>query len=191
MFYKIKKTFFTYLGVFILILGSVFGCTKPIDLDQAKDLVITPVMETSLIFINQTPSDFLDANGNVVPLIDFIEVEFFSDEFIVENVVKADFVYEITNSIDRNFAIRIEFLNASGIIEHTTQIPVMASTNNLDVTSSITEEFQGNALLALKNTAEMRFYLVMVPNSPIAINAPGRIALKSKAVFYFDIDTNL
>ena len=112
-------------------------------------------------------------------------------QVIVENLIKAEFVFETTNSISRAFQVRVDFLDDTNQIQHTFTFFTTASTNNTNVVSNYTEVFQDNALNALKNTSILVFSLKMLPGVPINQNTIGRISVKSKAVFYFNIDNTL
>lgn len=170
--------------ILILALNSIlFACTKGVDFNQINDLEITPAIESSLVFFDEPASRFLD-NGNEILIIqDFIIVSLFDNKFIVDNLVKTDLVFETENSINREFDLQIDFFDNLGQSQHSfliTQEPL----SNLN----FTEVFEDDTLDALKNTTVIIFTLRLSPGSPpINETTPGRIKLKSKAIFYFNI----
>jgi hypothetical protein len=168
----------------LILLNLIFvSCTKAVDFNQINDLELNPVIESSLIFFDEPASRFLD-NGNEVLLTqDFIIVDFFNNGFIEDNLVKAEFVFETENSIDRRFDLQIDFLDSSGQQQHSLSITQQPLSNN-----SYIEVFEEDTLDALKNTTLIVFRLRLSSGNP-AINetTPGTIKLKSKTIFYFNI----
>lgn len=161
----------------------LFACTKSVDFNQINDLEITPAIESSLIFFEEPANRFLD-NGNEILIIqDFIIVSLFDNDFIIDNLVKTDFVFETENTINREFDLQIDFFDNSLQSQHSFSI-TQGPLSNLNYT----EVFEDDTLDALKNTATIVFTLRLSPGSPsITQSTPGRIKLKSKAVFYFNI----
>lgn len=186
-----KKHLCGYSYIIILFHGVFLSCTEPVDFNQVNDFKIAPVWESSLVYLNQPATSFL-VNGNQLSTVqDFIQIDLFKDKYIVDNLIKADFVFETTNSINRAFRVRVDFLDANSRNLHTFSYIVSGSVNNLDVTSSYTEVFQNNTLLALKNTSAVVFTLNMLPGLPINQNSPGKIILKSKGIFFLNVDVYL
>ncbi|CAH8291946.1 hypothetical protein EV196_10721 [Mariniflexile fucanivorans] len=185
------KQLFTYTYIVILINSMCLSCSKPVDFDQVNDLEITPVMESSLVYLNQPATSFLNDGNQISTVQDYVQVQFFNSDFIVDNLVKAEFVFETTNSINSGFQVKVDFLDVNSQLQHSFSFLVEASTNNLNTTSNFTEVFQDNTLLALKNTSMLVFTLKMLSGTPVTQNTVGYVSLKSKGVFYFNIDADL
>ena len=188
--YKVIKQLFIYSFLVIIIHSVCLSCTEPIDFDQAKDLELIPIVESSLIFFDEPANRFLQNGIPITTIQDFVEVQFFNTSFIVENLVKAEFVFETSNSINRAFQVQVDFLNQSDQIQHTFSFQATASANNTTLVSSFTEVFEGNSILALKNTSKLVFTINLLPGTPINQNTTGRINVKSKAILYFKIANN-
>tara|TARA_R110002049_G_scaffold271188_1_gene448344 strand:+ start:836 stop:1399 length:564 start_codon:yes stop_codon:yes gene_type:complete len=175
----------------ILILAlnlMLFACTKEVNFNQINDLQITPAIESSLIFFDEPANRFLDNGNEVLITQDFIIIDFFENEFIVDNLVKTDLVFETENSINRRFDLQVDFFDKSQQLQHSFTLKQEASTNNNEITSKFIEVFEDGTLDALKNTSVIVFTLRLFPgNPPINQTTPGRIKLKSKVVFYFNI----
>lgn len=170
--------------ILILALNLIFfACTKDVDFNQINDLEISPVIESSLVFFDEPANRFLENENEVLITQDFIMVDFFDDEFVVDNLVRTDLVFETENSINRRFDLQIDFFDNSGQLQHSFSITQEPLSNN-----NYTEVFEDDALDALKNTTVIVFTLRLSSGNP-AINetTPGSIKLKSKAVFYFNI----
>ncbi|GAL71643.1 hypothetical protein [Jejuia pallidilutea] len=105
---KIKTT-----GLFLFLLIG-FSCTKPVDINQIRDLVLQPVVESSLIFYKASAKDFFIGGIEQNTAEDFIEIDFFNNSFVQDNLIKAAFVFNVENSINRGYQLRVSFLDASG-----------------------------------------------------------------------------
>jgi len=185
------KKLSTYTFLAIIINSVCLSCAEPVNFNQISDFEISPVIESSLIFLDEPANRFSNNDTELTTIQDFVQVDFFNNNFIVKNLIKAEFVFETTNSISRAFQVRVDFLDDTNQIQHTFTVFTTASTNNTNVVSNYTEVFQDNALNALKNTSILVFSLNMLPGVPINQNTIGRISVKSKAVFYFNIDNTL
>ena len=186
-----RKQLITYTLLLVIINILCLSCTEPVNFNQIDDFEISPVIESSLIFLDEPAHRFSNNDNELNTIQDFVQVDFFNNNFIVENLIKAEFVFETTNSINRAFQVQVDFLDSNDQIQHTFTFFTAASPNNTNVVSNYTEVFQDNSLTALKNTSKLVFTLNMLPGMAINQNTIGRISVKSKAVFYFNIDNTL
>ncbi|MCL5129084.1 hypothetical protein [Algibacter sp. L4_22] len=172
----------------LLVMGLiVMSCTEAIDLDQVNDLVLTPAVEASLVYFDEPASRFIDSGANASTIQDFISVEFFNDQFIADNLEKAEFVFETKNTINRIFELQVDFLDDTGTVRHTIIVNEDAAPDNTDSTTTYIEVFEGSSLTALKQTVTINFSLRLLPGETIDENTPGRIQYISYASFYFNI----
>jgi len=165
-----------------------YSCAEEVDFTQAEDLLLSPVLESSLVFFDESANVFLDNGTEINVPSDFIIVDFFDNQFIKDNLIKAEFIFETLNTINRDFELRIDFYNAASELHHTFTVTEDASPTNSDVVTTYTEVFEGDVLEALKNTKVLNFTLTMLSGEAINENTLGQITLKSKAVFYFNIE---
>ncbi|WP_248722176.1 hypothetical protein [Seonamhaeicola sp. ML3] len=174
-----KKQFLIGLS-FLLFL--CIACTKDIDFEQAKNIEISPTIESSIIFFEAQAPGFIE-NGVEVPVTgDFIEVDVFNSSFINDNLTKVDLVFETENSLPRDFHFDLNFVSESGdILDNFSFLTSESSTH--------TKTFEGDALDVLKNTSILAFTLTMLPGDAINISTTGSIGLKSRGVFYFNIES--
>ena len=182
-----KEKFF----VLLLFCLGVFSCTKDVDFEQANDFQVSPVVESSLIFLNEPASQFVEDGVEITSIQDEVLINIFNDAFIVDHLTKAEFVFDITNSISRGFRLRVDFLDGMDQNLHVMTINVAASTDNSDSNQAHIETFEGNTLLALMATQKMVFTLYVLPGSPLSETSAGMIQLQSKGVFYLDIGSSL
>ena len=182
------KFVFKYLIIVVSFALATISCTKDVDFNQANDILLTPVFESDLAYINVTANKFLVEGQEVVNLKDSVNIDFFQDEFIVDYLVKAEFMLETTNTINRAFTVQIDMFDDFNQLQHTFSFFSSASPNNSEVVTEHVEIFEGNTLVALKNTTKLVFTLTIQTGEQINESTPGRIILKSKGTFYLNID---
>lgn len=178
----------------LCILFCFNACIKDVDFDQAEDLSISPALEVSVIHFEEPTSTFIDNDGvELVTVKDSVNIEIFNDEFVIDNLVKADFTFTTTNTINRAFQSQIDFYNDLFELQHTFNFGVGASTNNQEVVLEYVEVFEGQDLEALKATTNLVLTLTLMPSndgSTLDENSTGNLKLNSKASFYFEINTS-
>lgn len=180
---------------FILIIAfaimSFNGCIGDVDFDQARDLAINTPIEASVIYIDEPASTFLDDDGiELVTVRDSVYVEIFSDDYMVDNLTKAEFLFEATNTINRAYQADIEFYDDAFNLQHTFSFSVGASPDNQEVVVEYTEIFEGLELEALKNTTNLVLNLTLQPSddgTQLTETTPGNLKLRSKALLYIDV----
>ena len=171
----------------IIAFCCAIGCTKPVDFSQASNLELEPVIESSLIFYRANAGDFFSGNTEERSVSDFVQAEIFRNNFVKENLIRADFVFEIENSINRAFELTISYKDVGGQVLDTFALNAEASPTNEILEFNFTEIFEGNRLDILKQTEIFEFTLTMQSGAPITGTSPGEIGLKSKVAFYFSI----
>jgi len=171
-----------------------FSCVKNIDFDQAEGVVLTPTLESSLLFFEEPAITFVDNSGAEISTItDSVIIEIFSDEFVKDNLQKAILQFEGTNSINRSFEARVEFLDVLDELQHTLTFIVAPSVSNDEVITESIETFEGVSLEALKETNKLFLTLTMLPSadgSTLDSNSIGTLNFRSKGTFFFNINTS-
>jgi hypothetical protein len=112
---------------------------------------------------------------------------------VVENLVKADFLFKTTNTINRAFDAQIDFFDDVYQLQHTFNFGVGASANNQEIEVEYVEVFEGQELDALKTTTNLVLTLMLQPSNDGSVldeNSTGSLELQSKASFYFEINTS-
>lgn len=166
----------------------MFCCTKPVDFDQAKDLEIAPVIESSIIFYNANAGDFFIGGSEVNTASDFAEIDIFRNTFVRDNLIKAEFVFETKNSINRPYSLEVNFEDVNGNVLETFTIDTPAATDNQEIERTYIQTFEGQSLNNIKQSTVLRFTLNMLPGEEIVEDSLGEIDLKSKGVFYLNVD---
>ncbi len=187
----LKKIISNTLFVLCIIL-CFNACVEDVDFDQADSLAISPPLELSVIHFVEPASTFVDDFGDELTTVrDSVSIDIFSDEFVVDNLVKADFLFETTNTVNRAYQAQIDFFNDSFELQNSFNFEVGASTNNQDIIVQYIEVFEGQELEALKTTTNLVLAFTLQPSNDGSIldeDSPGELKLKSKASFYLDIN---
>ncbi len=183
------KKIVKYLAVAAFYGFFITSCTEEVDFNQAKDLTLEPILASDLIFFNAPATKFFIDGSELSTIRDSVIIDLFNRDFVVDNVVKAEFVFETTNSINRAFSVQIDFLDDTDLHKHSFTISSLASPTNTDIVSMHTEVFENTLLDALKASNKVILTVqALSGGSPINDNTPGRIQLKSKGIFYLKIE---
>lgn len=177
-------------GCVILFIGIMTSCVKDVDFDQADDLLVTPAMEISLVRFNEPASRFTENGQEVSVIRDSVRIEIFNDDFVVDNLRRAEFLFETTNSIDRAFDAEILFLNDANELQHIIEFGVEASDTNQELVSVTEEIFENDAIAELTATTKLLLTFTMqdsVDGSLLNENSLGSLKLRSKGSFYIDL----
>ncbi|AXT19200.1 hypothetical protein D7030_13745 [Flavobacteriaceae bacterium AU392] len=189
-----RKSICYYIIVFITFCIFNTSCIEDIDFDQVDDLSLTPVLVSSLAFFD-TPADvfILDPGQSNVTRDTLTNIGIFNDPFVVDELIRAEFLFEITNSINREFQTQVDFLNDDLELQHTFIIDVAASPNNEELITEHIEVFENDTLDALKASTQVFFTLTLIPNPnlpDVDENTLGRLRLRSIGTFFFNIETS-
>lgn len=176
----------------ILWLLTITSCVKDVDFEQVENIVLSPVLESSLLFFDFPASEFEEPTGTAIVTVgDDLELDVFTDEFLRDNLIKAEFFFEITNSIDRSFRADIIMFDENDQITYMFAINVIPN-GNAEVITTHTEVFEAALLEQLKNAVRLELELNMFPSVtgiPLNQNSSGNIKMRSKATLFFLIDT--
>lgn len=168
-----------YILLTLLSLLFFMSCTKEVDFDQVNDITITPTVETSLFYFTAQANEFFEDEDDVV---NFIEVDIFNDASVNHKLTRLDLVFETENTIPRDFSFTIEFYNESSVFINS--FTFLTSEESPHIIT-----FEEESLEQIKNSNDLVFTLKMLPGTPINSNTSGNINLKSKGIFYLNIES--
>lgn len=172
--------------LFVLIVTS---CVKDVDFEQSEDFTFYPVLTASLVNFERTAVKFYegaDKNQDIITIKDEVKSEIFNGDFTKENLAKAKLTFDVANSINRPFNIKIDFVDADGKIKQTISLDVEGSRGGEDVSFLRNEVFVGQKLNDLKESENIILTFLMLKGD---VNDSGRIKLRSKATFHYAINT--
>lgn len=174
-----------FSALLILILLS-FSCSGGLNFDQINDLKLDPVVVANLTYFNIPAKDFVD-NGNEQNIaFDAQDFNPFRNSLMREDLIKAEFKFEITNTINRAYKIDLVLIDAQNNTIETLSFNVPAYTGVNDV-FNFTEVFENQRLVNLKRLQKIGFVITMAAGSPLTENSPGSLKLRSAGTLYFDI----
>ena len=177
-----------FLIYFIFITFS--NCVKDVDFNQSEDISLTPVIESNIIYFNIPSDNFIAPDGSLIPFSqDYTDIRIFEDEFITDNLVKAELLMEFTNTINRNFSLYVEYLDESDISIHDFIIDMSSGTPDSPTTIIHNETFENASLDNLKLITKVRFTATLLDATPPTSNS-GTIKAQSKGTFYLNINTS-
>ncbi|WP_115122883.1 hypothetical protein [Marinirhabdus gelatinilytica] len=173
---------FILIGAFLCL-----SCVKDTNFDDADNIVLTPVVELDLIYFNLNASDFFDTISNTprLQIIDTTEIKFLDDAFVQEDLERAEFLFNFTNSIPRSFQVGFQFLNEQNDTTYTTQTNVLAGTA-LDTETTIFTEAVANEEIMDLTRANKVVVAVTIPSADAALE--GMLNLKSKTTYFLEIE---
>ena len=177
---------FISAGCSLILILTILSCVKDIDLDQAEDVVLSPVVELDLIYFDLVPSDFSDPDSGLplLTLRDTTEIRFLDDPEISESIRRADFFFRFTNSVASEFNVEFSFLSESLDTTYVTQTTVA---RGIDGNASITEfeEIVADPEIYDLTRANRVVVSVTFPNADPSLE--GELNLQSKTTYYLEI----
>lgn len=164
----------------------VLACVKDTDLDQASDITATPVVELNLIFFDLEAGDFFDPVDNTprLQVTDTTEIPFLDDTDTQESLIRAEFFFRFTNSIDRNFVVDFMFLSEQNDTTYSTRTIVNSGTVENPVVTEFTENVEDPEILNL-TMADKLVVGVTIPSADASLQ--GVLNTQSKTTYYLEI----
>ena len=176
----------------ILAIGLCFSCVRDTDFEQYDTLTINPIMEVSLVKAQEPASSFVDSSGaELVFISDQVVLDVFTSDFVIDNLIKAELVFGMTNSIDKAFQIQIDFYDSTDMLQHTFSIDIDNSPTNTPLYTEHIEVFENMNLSALKSTTKLEITINLISSSGSILtpDSAGSILLASKGIFYLKISS--
>lgn len=180
-----KKNLLTpVLGVLTTLL--LFSCVKDTNFDEAENITLTPVVELDLIYFNAEAGEFFDSitNTSILTLRDTTEIRFLDGTEVQESLVRAEFLFNFTNSIPRTFDVDFQFLNEQNEETYSTGTMVNQGTVDTPVTTQFIQNVEGEEILQL-TMADRVVVSVTIPSSDASLQ--GVLNLQSKTTYYLEI----
>lgn len=100
--------------------------------------------------------------------------------------MKAEFDFEIENTINRGFEVDLILLDANNAPLETIPLNVPTYTGGSNIIKYPTEVFEGERLVRLKKSVKIAFVVRVVPGSGTG-TISGNLKLKSGAIVYMKI----
>lgn len=173
---------------FIGILASVmlFSCVKDTDFSQAENVTLRPVVELDLIYFNAEAQDFFDpvTNTSILTISDTTEIRFLDDTGVQESLIRAEFLFDFTNSIPRTFQVEFVFLTEENEETYRTETTVQEGTELAPVLTQFLETVEGEDITQLTMADKVVVAVTILSSDE---NLTGTLNLKSKTTYYLEI----
>lgn len=177
-----RFSLYRILGMSILAFYS-FSCSSDLDFNQVNDLVIKPVYVANLSYFDAPAKDFVTNGVEHTLGFDAEKFDIFRDTFFRNHLDKAEFFFEINNTINRAYTLDLVLIDANDAVLYTTHLTVPAY-NGTENKVTYTEVFENAKLNLLKNTKTLGFLFTMAPGPALTENSTGNLTLKSSATVY-------
>lgn len=174
------------IGLLLLVLLS-FSCSSNLDFDQVNDFKLEPVFIANLTYFEIPANQFIENGMEQNIAFDAQEFDMFRDSFFRKNLRRADFFFEINNTINRSYTIDIILLdeNDQPLYRVRFDVPAYSGTQKL-VTR--TEIFENATFDLLKRAKRMGFVITMGAGPALNANSPGSLKLRSSATAYLVVE---
>ncbi|CAI8407724.1 MAG: Uncharacterised protein [Flavobacterium sp. SCGC AAA160-P02] len=170
------------LNIFFMIVFCM-SCTDDLNFDNIN-LNVDPVFNGPIVYFKLTQNDFLeDDNSTEIPSItDLSDFEIFKPTNIRENTIEAVIDFEVANSFDRAFEIRVTFLDGDGNLVYS--LPdLQIDEGNLNYTFSHSIIIQNSPTFVNSRTMSIEVHL-MPSSNPIDASISETLEFRSIGTFY-------
>ena len=176
------------LSITILLLISIFSCTKNVDFDQIDAVEITPSYLITLVYFELYAPDFLDSVNIEVPIqVDVIKAPL--KDVPEKHLDKVEFTIETTNVFDRRFNAQIIFFDANQNPIYELD-PILIPANSTELVTII--EIPAEDLHYIFETEFFAFFLELLPSDDGNTILPGDdsyIEFKSSVELFLKYNT--
>lgn len=164
----------------------LFSCIKDTNFDEAQNIALTPVVELDLIYFNVDASEFFDSINNIsiLTLRDTTEIRFLDDTDFQESLIRAEFQFNFTNSIPREFMVDFQFLSEENEETYVIGTIVNQGTVQVPVFTQFIENVEGEEILQLTQANKV-VVSITIPSSDASLR--GILNLQSKTTYYLEI----
>lgn len=175
--------------VFCAFLSSLFlvsSCSSELDFNQVNDAKLEPVFIANLSYFDVQPKDFFVSGQEQAIAFDAENFDVFRDKYFKSYLRKADFYFEVENTITRSFSLDIVLFDQNDQVLYIKTLAIPAYTGTtIKVTD--TDIFENAKLDLLKRTTRLGFGIVKNAGTPLTVNSPGNLILRSTATVYLVI----
>lgn len=175
-----------FLGILFLIFFSL-SCSSDLDFNQVNDLKLEPVVIANFASFDVPANEFVNNGVEQTVSGDLLNFDVFKDAYFNKSLTRADFYFEINNTINRAYRINLVLLDANNSPLYTIPFDVPAYTGGQNLVTK-TEIFENAKLDLLKRTTKIAFSITMLPGPGLDENSPGSLKLRSSATVYLVVE---
>lgn len=178
-----KQSFYNkFFWIFILTFFS-FSCSSNLDFNQVNDAKLEPVILANLAYFDVPANQFV-TNGIEQSILQSESIiDIFRDNAFNTSLIKADFFFEVNNTINRAYILDVVMLDVNNSPLYRIQLNVPAYTGVENLVTK-TEIFENSKLDLLKKTRKLAFTITMLAGPPLTETSLGSLKLRSSATAY-------
>lgn len=171
----------------VLLLVCSFSCSSDLDFNQANDLKLNPVVVGNFSHFDVPATAFVANDGSEYNVAtDSQEFDVFRNKYFNSYLQKADFYFEINNTVIRAYTLSVVLMDANNTVLETIKFNVPAYSGSNNVVTR-TEIFENTRLNLLKKATKIGFLITMLPGPALDKNSTGSLVLRSSATVYLQI----
>jgi hypothetical protein len=148
--------------------------------------ILTKSYIANLSYFDVQAKDFIMNGQEQAIAFDAQNFDVFKDKYFKSYLRKADFFFEVENTIARSFSIDIILFDQNDKVLYVKRLIIPAYTGTKNIVST-TDIFENTKLDLLKQTTRLGFGLVKNPGTPLTVNTSGNLKLRSSATVYLMI----
>ncbi len=171
-----------FFGIFVLLALSI-SCSSDLDFAQSQDLKLNPIFTGNLASFDIKATQFVTSVGQQTSLSDELVFDIVKQESATKYLSRADFNFEFTNTINREFSISVNFLDANNVIVHSFFVDVPPYSGS-PVVFPNKETLEGTTLDLFRKAQKVSFKILM-KGIPLTNSSSGSIKMRSSATVYF------
>ena len=173
------------LFLFTAISTLFMACVKDLDFDQTDDILLSPVVAIDFVFFNINSEKFSEISPTNLVVTDTVFFDFLNEDFLVDNLIKADFYFKNTNSLPSQLITQYQFLDENNELHYEITIPVNSGAINNPVITEYTEIIDEASIGNL--TLSNKLVINVIAPSPL-VNIDGTLNLESKTTYYLRLE---
>ena len=175
----------SYNKVFWVLILAIFSfsCSSNLDFNQVNDLKLEPVVLANLAYFDVPANQFVTNGIEQSLLLSESTIDIFKDSSFNNRLVKADFYFEVNNTINRAYSIDLVMLDVNNFPVYNIHLNVPSYTGVENLVKK-TEIFENSNLDLLKKTRKIVFTIKMLAGPPLTETSLGSLKLRSSATAY-------
>lgn len=176
--------------LFLSLICLSISCVKNLDFEQMDDFSPTPIYTSPLVYFTLNQNYFYNPialSDILIPVEDISDFTVLENSYIRKNLIKVELEFNIENQFDRQFELKIEFLNANNSITHTFT-PFLVNPNDSNFIRKEVIQIANN--LSFLSTKKVKVSIRMYPsNNGLNLNPNQEQKLLFKSVGTFFLKT--
>jgi len=162
------------------------SCTSNLDFNQANNVTAQPIVVANLASFDVPANEFVNNGIEMNVSGDLQNFDVFRDTFFKDSLIKAEFYFDIDNTINRAYSVDMELLDANSVLLYLIHIDVPANTvAGSPITQTVV--FVDSDLDSLKRTSKIGYKVSMLSGTTLTESSTGSLKLRASATVYLDI----